>query len=175
MPRHSSGERTAVCLTAGRDYGTRGTDAQVTTLPGEEAITPSQTEALFSICCEAHSAKPVISRLKTSAVWRLVSFAFCGIHQYTPVSVHTIKLHWAISQMRHLFLGVSLRCFTRQDVLSLGTFVPRRPTYSYYMSLVITSHPSRYSKENTWGGKMPLPLAARVFVLPANCKVLWIF
>lgn len=95
-----------------KDYGTRGTDAQVTTLPGEEAITPSETEALFSICCEAHSAKPVISRFKNICslalgklcfLWHSSIHSCLCAHNQAPLSHQSneASVSWGVTSLFH--------------------------------------------------------------------------
>lgn len=169
MPRLSDGERerTAVCLTAGRHRRTQRTDAQVTTLPGVKAITPSKLKVHFYML-RGRFCKPVISHLTTSAVWCLTNPAFGCIHQYTSVSVYTIRLHLAISQIERLFIGMPLHCFTLQDVFSVCTFVPSVVFILHYMPFVITLHARRC------GIKKPedasLPFAAHGFIFAANCK-----
>lgn len=110
MLRFPEEERMAVCDTAGKDHRTWGADAQVTSLPGELAITPSRLEVYWGTFC-----KTVISHFTTSALWCLISLAFVGYLQRTSVSVH--RINWAIIQMKHLFLGMPLGCLTFQAAL----------------------------------------------------------
>lgn len=125
MPRLWDGqrERTTVCCTAGLDRRTRGTDAQVTTLPGVMAITPSELKIYFYTLW-GRFCKPVISCLKASAVrcFRLhPSIHFCllctqssSIEPSVKRSICFLGCHFTVShfgmfsQSVHLFPPSSL-------------------------------------------------------------------
>lgn len=87
MLRLPEEERTTVCDTAGKDHRTWGADAQVTSVPGELAITPSRLKVYWATFC-----KTVISHFTTSALWCLISLAFVGFLQCTCASVHENQL-----------------------------------------------------------------------------------